>query len=73
MDGRDLDETYTAFCHAMTELGEGKASLFMARFALLAMARELSAERARALICEASAGLAEYDRRAAGPAASVAA
>jgi hypothetical protein len=34
---QELDELYTRACYAMTELGEVKQSVFLARFALLLM------------------------------------
>jgi Protein of unknown function (DUF2783) len=34
---QELDEVYTRACYAMTELGEAKQPLFLARLALLLM------------------------------------
>jgi len=39
MTDAELDTAYTHLCKTMTELGEARASLFLARFALLAMVR----------------------------------
>ena len=39
MTDSELDAAYTDLCTTMTELGEAKAPLFLARFALLAMVR----------------------------------
>ncbi|HUX72488.1 MAG TPA: hypothetical protein VMV25_01165 [Steroidobacteraceae bacterium] len=50
----DLDILYTQLCTAMTGLGEANASLFLARFALLAIARIDDAAAARGLIADAA-------------------
>jgi hypothetical protein len=39
MTEAELDAAYTHLCKTMTELGEARAPLFLARFALLAMMR----------------------------------
>jgi hypothetical protein len=39
MTEAELDAAYTHLCKTMTTLGEARASLFLARFALLAMVR----------------------------------
>lgn len=39
MTEAELDTAYTHLCKTMTELGEARAPLFLARFALLAMVR----------------------------------
>lgn len=39
MTESELDTAYTYLCKTMTELGEARAPLFLARFALLAMTR----------------------------------
>lgn len=36
MNDQELEQIYTDLCHAMTERGPHKASLILARFALLA-------------------------------------
>ena len=40
----ELDQAYTHLCRTMTRLGEASATLFLARFALLAMTRIGDAE-----------------------------
>lgn len=37
MTDSELDAVYTQLCQTMTQLGQAKASLYLARFALLAM------------------------------------
>lgn len=37
MNERELDDVYTQLCKTMTEIGEARAPLFLARFALLAI------------------------------------
>lgn len=39
MTEAELDAAYTHLCKTMTELGEARAPLLLARFALLAMVR----------------------------------
>jgi hypothetical protein len=39
MTEAELDAAYTHLCKTMTELGEARAPLFLARFALLSMVR----------------------------------
>jgi hypothetical protein len=39
MTEAELDAAYTHLCKTMTALGEARAPLFLARFALLAMVR----------------------------------
>ena len=55
MHANDLDETYTSLCRTMTGLGESGATLFLARLALLALARSSDAAAAQALIEAAAA------------------
>ena len=50
MTDRELDAVYTALCQAMTQLGEARSPLFLARFALLAVERIGDAEAVAALI-----------------------
>lgn len=47
---QELDEAYTRVCYAMTELGEAKQPLFLARLALLLMKEVGDAGRVRAAI-----------------------
>jgi hypothetical protein len=46
----ELDRVYTHLCRTMTALGEAHAPLFLARFALLAVARLGDADAALALV-----------------------
>ena len=57
MNDLDLDTAYTRLCQAMTTLGEPRARLFLARFALLAMTEMADAEQALRLIDAAEANL----------------
>ena len=52
---QELDEVYTRACYAMTELGEAKEPLFLARLALLLMKEVGDAGRIRAAIESARA------------------
>jgi Protein of unknown function (DUF2783) len=52
---QELDEVYTRACHAMTELGEAREPLFLARLALLLMKEVGDAERIRLAIEKARA------------------
>lgn len=52
---QELDDVYTKACYAMTELGEAKQSLFLARLALLLMKEVGDAGRIRAAIESARA------------------
>lgn len=57
MTDTELDTLYAALCHTMTALGEPQAPLFLARFALLAMAQIGDAGQVQRLIAEAAADL----------------
>lgn len=50
MTASELDVACTHLCTTMTRLGETKASLFLARFALLAMTRIRDCDEVRTLI-----------------------
>ncbi|MGE5794919.1 MAG: hypothetical protein ACM36B_19640 [Bacteroidota bacterium] len=50
---QELDDVYTRACYAMTELGEGKQPLFLARLALLLMKEVGDADRVRGAIATA--------------------
>lgn len=52
---QELDEVYTRTCYAMTELGEARQPLFLARLALLLMKEVGDAARVRATIESARA------------------
>lgn len=54
----ELDTVYTHLCKTMTGLGEANATLFLARFALLAIDKIDSAETAQQLIAAAADGMA---------------
>jgi len=59
MNDRELDAVYTQLCRAMTELGADKASLFLARFALLAIERINDPVASMRIVDDAAAGLAD--------------
>jgi hypothetical protein len=59
MTATDLDDVYTELCQTMTRLGEERAQLFLARFALLAIVRIDQAASVRAMIAEAAEIIAE--------------
>jgi hypothetical protein len=50
----ELDSIYTRLCKTMTELGEAESSLFLARFALLAVIKIDDAAAVERLIADAS-------------------
>jgi hypothetical protein len=50
MTNTELDVVYTTLCRTMTELGETNATLFLARLAMLAIARLNDAAAAKDLI-----------------------
>jgi hypothetical protein len=60
----DLDDAYTRLCRTMTRLGEGQATIFLARLAVLALARAGGADAARRLIDDAASDLAPADNAA---------
>ncbi len=53
----ELDAVYTNLCRTMTQLGESRSSLFLARFALLAIDRIADAQAAEQLIAAAAEDL----------------
>ncbi|ABE30238.1 hypothetical protein DR64_409 [Paraburkholderia xenovorans LB400] len=53
----ELDAVYTRLCKTMTDVGETNASLFLARFALLAITRLGEADAVLNLIAEAGEGM----------------
>jgi hypothetical protein len=63
MSDAELDQLYTHLCRTMTGLGEANATLFLARFALLAMTRLGDAAAARELIAAAAQGLGPFNAR----------
>jgi hypothetical protein len=58
MTEAELDAAYTHLCKTMTELGETRAPLFLARFALLAMVRIGDTAAVQGLIDSAAADIA---------------
>jgi hypothetical protein len=58
MTEAELDASYTHLCKTMTELGEARAPLFLARFALLAMVRLGDATVVQGLTDAAAADIA---------------
>lgn len=59
MTDSELDTVYTRLCKTMTQLGEANTTLFLARFALLAIEKVGDAEAALDLIDDASESMAE--------------
>lgn len=57
MTDTELDQVYTQLCKTMTDIGEARSPLFLARFALLAIARIDDAKTAQRLIREAGEGM----------------
>ena len=57
MADHELDAVYTNLCQTMTQLGESQCSMFLARFALLAIDRIANADATRRLIAAAAEGL----------------
>lgn len=58
MTEAELDAVYTHLCKTMTQLGEARASLFLARFALLSMVRIGDAAAVQEMIDAAAADMA---------------
>jgi hypothetical protein len=50
----ELDQAYTQLCNTMTELGEEQATLFLARFAMLALLHIDDAQATHRLITQAA-------------------
>ena len=57
MTESELDSVYTQLCRTMTDLGEARAPLFLARLALLAISEIGDAAAAQRLIADASEGM----------------
>lgn len=57
MNEAELDAVYSALCRRMTEIGERDASLFLARFALLAIERIGDREAIESMIGAAAEGI----------------
>jgi hypothetical protein len=58
MTDAELDNVYTTLCKTMTALGEDKAQLYLARFALLAISKLDNAEVSLSLVKEAGDNIA---------------
>ena len=58
MTDAELDTVYTRLCKTISEQGEANASLFLARFALLAIQKIGAADIVEQLINEAGEGMA---------------
>ena len=61
MTDSELDAVYTRLCQTMTTLGEAKAPLYLARFALLAITRLDDGDAALGLIDAAAVGMKDSD------------
>ena len=59
MNDRELDAVYTRLCRTMTELGVDKASLFLARFALLAIEQIGDPVASMRIVDDAAADIAD--------------
>jgi hypothetical protein len=59
MTDSELDAVYTRLCRTMTELGADKGSLFLARFALLAIERINDPIASMRIVDDAAAGMAD--------------
>jgi hypothetical protein len=62
MNASDLDAAYSHICRTMTDLGERHATLFLARFALLAIDRLDDGQVVRELVEAAARDLAAPSR-----------
>jgi hypothetical protein len=56
---QELDDVYTRTCYAMTDLGEARTPLFLARLTLLLMKEVGDPERVRTAIESARGGLGD--------------
>jgi hypothetical protein len=54
MSDEELDETYTALCHTLTEAGESRTPLILARLSLLLMKQVADAQIVREAIASAA-------------------
>ncbi len=55
MTAQDLDQTYTALCNALADVGEAQAQSFLAMLSLSLMAHSPSAAQVLSLITQAQA------------------
>ena len=67
MTESELDSLYTQLCRTMTDLGEARAPLFLARFALLAITEIDDAAVAQRLIADAGEGMGGSESPSARP------
>jgi hypothetical protein len=67
MTESELDSVYTKLCKTMTDLGEARSSLFLARFALLAITEIDDMAAVQRLIAEASEGMSGAGPETASP------
>lgn len=61
MTDAELDAAYTDLCRTMTVLGEAQMTLYLARFALLAMTEIGDPAKVARLVADAAAGLETAD------------
>jgi hypothetical protein len=59
MTESELDGVYTQLCYTMTDLGEARSPLFLARFALLAVTEIGDLATVQRLIADASEAMAD--------------
>jgi len=59
LSAEQLDELYSSLCATLSRVGEAQASLYLGRFALLAMLRVADATAIRTMIADAAHGLAQ--------------
>jgi hypothetical protein len=59
MNERELDAAYTLLARTLSDLGEAKAPLVLARLAVLALARAPDAASAERLVRDAADGLGD--------------
>jgi hypothetical protein len=67
MSESELDSLYTQLCRTMTDLGEARSPLFLARFALLALHAIDDTATVQRLIADASEGLVNPEPESPAP------
>jgi hypothetical protein len=67
MTESELDTIYTQLCRTMTDLGEARAPLFLARLVLLAIGEIDDAAAAQRLIADAREGIGSSEPSEAQP------
>ena len=70
MTESELDSVYTQLCETMTEIGEARSPLFLARFALLAIAKIDDVATVQRLIANASEEMKSAEPGTASPSAA---